>query len=129
MIRVGLGWDLHRLVEGRALILGGIVLPFEKGAAKPQFKPCAKHPHVEERGFVLFYTSQCPFNAKYVPIIERVAREQGVKFRAIHLQTRDEAQNAPTPITTYALFLDGEYLTNEQMNDARFLKLLAARKP
>jgi len=31
MIRVGLGYDLHRLVEGRQLILGGIVLPFEKG--------------------------------------------------------------------------------------------------
>lgn len=31
MIRVGLGYDLHRLVEGRKLILGGIVIPFEKG--------------------------------------------------------------------------------------------------
>ena len=57
-----------------------------------------------------------------------MAQEQGVKFKSIHLQTKSEAQNAPTPITTYALFLDGEYLTNEQMNEARFLKLLAARK-
>lgn len=31
MIRVGFGYDLHRLVEGRKLILGGIELPFEKG--------------------------------------------------------------------------------------------------
>lgn len=31
MIRVGLGYDLHRLVEGRKLILGGVILPFEKG--------------------------------------------------------------------------------------------------
>lgn len=31
MIKVGLGNDLHRLVEGRKLILGGIELPFEKG--------------------------------------------------------------------------------------------------
>lgn len=31
MIRVGLGYDLHRLIEGRKLILGGIVIPFEKG--------------------------------------------------------------------------------------------------
>ena len=31
MIRIGLGWDLHRLMQGRKLILGGIVLPFEKG--------------------------------------------------------------------------------------------------
>lgn len=31
MIRVGIGYDLHRLVEGRKLLLGGIELPFEKG--------------------------------------------------------------------------------------------------
>ena len=31
MIRVGLGYDIHRLVEGRKLILGGVILPFEKG--------------------------------------------------------------------------------------------------
>ena len=31
MIRVGLGYDLHRLVAGRRLILGGVELPFEKG--------------------------------------------------------------------------------------------------
>lgn len=31
MIRVGFGYDLHRLIEGRKLILGGIELPFEKG--------------------------------------------------------------------------------------------------
>ena len=39
-------------------------------------------------------------------------------------ETKEEAQNAPTPITTYALFLNGNYITNEQMNDKRFLKLL-----
>lgn len=31
MIRVGLGYDLHRLVEGRRLIIGGVDFPFEKG--------------------------------------------------------------------------------------------------
>ena len=31
MIRVGLGYDLHRLIEGRKLLLGGIELPFERG--------------------------------------------------------------------------------------------------
>lgn len=29
--RVGNGYDLHRLVEGRPLILGGITIPFERG--------------------------------------------------------------------------------------------------
>ena len=31
MIRVGLGYDLHRLVTGRRLILGGVTFDFEKG--------------------------------------------------------------------------------------------------
>ena len=56
--------------------------------------------------------------------IERIAKEKAIPFKAIHLQSKEEAQNAPTPVTTYALFLDGNYITNEQMNDKRFLKLL-----
>lgn len=30
-MRVGTGYDVHRLVEGRKLIIGGVELPFEKG--------------------------------------------------------------------------------------------------
>jgi 2-C-methyl-D-erythritol 2,4-cyclodiphosphate synthase len=29
--RIGTGYDLHRLVEGRPLILGGITIPFDRG--------------------------------------------------------------------------------------------------
>ena len=31
-MRIGQGWDVHRLVEGRKLILGGVEITFEKGA-------------------------------------------------------------------------------------------------
>jgi 2-C-methyl-D-erythritol 4-phosphate cytidylyltransferase / 2-C-methyl-D-erythritol 2,4-cyclodiphosphate synthase len=30
-LRIGIGYDVHRLVEGRRLILGGIEIPFERG--------------------------------------------------------------------------------------------------
>ncbi len=30
-MRVGLGYDVHKLVEGRDLILGGVHIPYEKG--------------------------------------------------------------------------------------------------
>ncbi|MCI6731577.1 MAG: 2-C-methyl-D-erythritol 2,4-cyclodiphosphate synthase [Lachnospiraceae bacterium] len=30
-MRIGMGYDVHRLVEGRDLILGGVNIPFEKG--------------------------------------------------------------------------------------------------
>lgn len=31
MVRVGEGYDVHKLVDGRDLILGGVKIPFEKG--------------------------------------------------------------------------------------------------
>lgn len=30
-MRIGTGYDVHKLVEGRKLILGGVEIPFEKG--------------------------------------------------------------------------------------------------
>jgi 2-C-methyl-D-erythritol 4-phosphate cytidylyltransferase / 2-C-methyl-D-erythritol 2,4-cyclodiphosphate synthase len=32
MARVGVGYDLHRLVDGRPLVLGGVTIPSERGA-------------------------------------------------------------------------------------------------
>jgi 2-C-methyl-D-erythritol 2,4-cyclodiphosphate synthase len=31
-VRIGQGFDAHRLVEGRRLVLGGVDIPFERGA-------------------------------------------------------------------------------------------------
>ena len=100
-------------------------LPFDDSAAAPKFKDCAKHPKVDGEGYVLYYTNQCPFNAKYVHVLEEVAAREGVKFKTIHIETLDDAKNAPTPFTTYSVFLDGKFVTNEQMNEARFLKLIS----
>lgn len=30
-MRIGMGYDVHRLVEGRPLIMGGVKIPYEKG--------------------------------------------------------------------------------------------------
>lgn len=30
-MRIGLGFDVHKLVEGRKLVLGGVIIPFTKG--------------------------------------------------------------------------------------------------
>ena len=30
-MRIGIGYDVHKLVTGRKLVLGGVVIPFKKG--------------------------------------------------------------------------------------------------
>ena len=102
-------------------------LPFDKSADKPCFK---KSVHTHEnipKGFVLYYTNQCPFTAKYVPIIENMAKERGADFQVIHIDTKEKAQNAPSPFTTYSLFYDGELVTHEILSEKKFEKILESK--
>lgn len=98
-------------------------LPFEKTAEPPKFKDCAKRPNTAENGFVLYYTDQCPFTYYWVPRVEETAREHNIPFKAIHITDKQTAQNAPAPVTTYALFRDGEFVTHAIQSDKKFLAL------
>ena len=99
-------------------------LPFEADAPKPRFKQSVKSPKINEQGFVLYYAHQCPFTAKYVPLIEDLARAKSILFKTIRFETTEEAQNAPAPFTSYSLFYNGEFVTNEIMSDKKFGRLL-----
>ena len=99
-------------------------LPFDKNSLPVKFKNCCKHPDISDMGYVLYYSHQCPFNAKYVPLITEIANERNIPFKAILIDDKIQAQNAPTAITTYSLFYNGEFLTNQQFNDKSFLKLI-----
>ena len=104
-----------------------LYLPFDADAPKPQFKQSVKTPRTDEQGFVLYYTYQCPFTAKYVPMIEELAKAKSVTFKAIRFETTEEAQNAPSPSTSYCLFFNGGFITNEILSDKKFEKLLAEK--
>ena len=42
-VRIGHGYDLHRMAEGRPLILGGVEIPFEKGLVGHSDADCLLH--------------------------------------------------------------------------------------
>ena len=98
-------------------------LPFGSDTEPPQFKECAKYPTADGDGFVLYYTDQCPFTHYWVPRVEAVAEEHNIPLKTIHIISREQAQNMPAPVTTYALFKDGEFLTQGIQSDKKFLKL------
>lgn len=104
-----------------------LYLPFEENLAKPSFKDHVKNPEISMLGFALYYSNQCPFTAKYVPLIENVAKQKGIQFKSIQFKTTEQAQNAPAPFTTYSLFYNGEFLTNEILSDDKFERMLKER--
>lgn len=95
-------------------------LPFHDKGELPRFKSCAKTPRIENEGFTLYYTSGCPYTAKYVPIIEKYAVSKEIPFVSVHMDTREKAQNAPAAWTNYALFYNGTYITNEILSEKKF---------
>ena len=98
-------------------------LPLEPNVEPPKFKECAKHPNVAEHGFVLYYTDQCPYTWYWVPRVQEAAKEHGIPFKAIHITDKESAQKVPAPVTTYALFRDGQFLTQSIQSDKKFLAL------
>lgn len=99
-------------------------LPFNEEADKPSFKECVKNYKADNDGFVLYYTNQCPFTAKYVPLVENVAKEKGINLNVINIKTTEEAQSAKSPFTSYSLFYNGEFVTHEILSEKKFEKII-----
>ena len=104
-----------------------VYLPLVPEAELPKFRECARYPKVDEEGFVLYYTDQCPYTYYWVPKVQEVAKEHGIPFKAIHITDKESAQNVPAPVTTYALFRDGRFLTQGIQSDKKFLALAGVR--
>ena len=123
-------WLKDRLNEGLAFLPSRKKMGFLSDPKYMGYKgfqtgdSVGRHEDMPE-GFVLYYTNQCPFTAKYVPILEEMAKARNAVFRSVHIQNREDAQNAPSPFTTFSLFYDGQLVTHEILSEKKFDKILA----
>ena len=79
---------------------------------------------MEDDGFVLYYSHQCPHTAKAVPQLRDKAKELGADLKIIHLEKQKEARAIPCAYTTFALFHNKEFVTHEIPTPAKFAKLV-----
>jgi ribosomal protein S18 acetylase RimI-like enzyme len=104
-----------------------LVLPFTEKAEKPIFKECCRSGRIEQPGIVLYYSNQCPHTEKYAPLIAELAGARGIDFTLTKYETKEQAQSAPAPFTTYSLFSNGEFMTNEILSEKKFIKLISEK--
>ena len=104
-----------------------LYLPFRDSAEVPCFNSTVKKQSDMPKGFTLYYTNQCPFTAKYVPVFEQMLQARNVECNIIHINTREAAQNSPTPYTAYSLYYDGEFITHEILSEQKIDKLLITK--
>ena len=101
-----------------------LYLNFGGDVEAPRFKPCAKEGRIGEKGPVIYYSNQCPHTDRYAPLLLETAKEHGIPLHLIKIDSAEAAQNAPTPFTTYSLFLNGKLVTNEILTEKKFLEYM-----
>jgi hypothetical protein len=66
---------------------------------------------------VIYYTSQCVFTDVYVDLLQSAFKRQKLLLDIHHIQSKEEAQNAPCPFTTYSVFINGKFVTHEILRE------------
>jgi hypothetical protein len=102
--------------------------PLAEDAVVPRFLPEMTAGEVENDGFVLYYSHQCPHTAKAVPLLQKKATELGIDLKVIYLTKQKEARAIPCAYTTFALFCDKQFVTHEVLTPAQFAKTVEKLK-
>lgn len=98
---------------------------FVDSAASPRFKDCArKGMGSNVKGIDIFYTAQCPFTVPYVKMLEPVIQSAKYPVRTHRIASKEEAQAHSAPVTTYSVFIDGTFYTNEILSSEKLEKLI-----
>jgi GNAT superfamily N-acetyltransferase len=84
----------------------------------------------EKKGIVVYYSNRCPYSEYHVKeSLVETARNRNLPFKAIKLETMEQAQMCPSPATIFSLFLDGRFVTTDisVCMESRFDKIVGKR--
>lgn len=102
-----------------------LVKRFDNASPMPKFKLCAQQGILNSvRGIDIFYTLQCPFTYTYVNLISPIAQLSEYPVRIHQITTKEEAQRHFCPITTYSVFVDGVYYSNQILTISKLEELI-----
>lgn len=99
---------------------------FDNEAELPRFAESAKKGFPEEiKGIDIFYTAQCPFTVPYIELLKPVIISSDIPVRTHQIKSREEAQSHFCPVTTYSVFINGKFHTQEILTPKKLEQLIS----
>lgn len=95
---------------------------FNENVVKPCFLESVKHEKGNEDGLILYYSNQCVFSEKYTKSMYDKAMEKGWEVKLIKLDNREDICEHGVISTSFSIFYNGCFVTNEIMSVAKFEK-------
>lgn len=99
-------------------------LPFEEGQPLPRFRPADAPMQPEATGLHFFFSNHCPHTTKYAGLLCEAAEAFGAPVSLTCFKFYEDAKNSPNPFTTWAMFWNGEFVTNEILSVGKLTKFL-----
>lgn len=98
---------------------------FDKNTGLPKFKPSVRQGMGQGvKGIDIYYTTQCPFCIPYIEKLKPIISASSYPVQVHQIKDREFAQNFFAPVTTYCVFIDGQFYSNEILTPAKLEKLI-----
>ena len=102
-----------------------LFLKFSNSNTVPRFIESAVNAACEDNGgFKAYYSNQCPYMNYYIDLQSKIANEQGFEYEKILIDSKDKANQNPSPFTIYSLFYKGKFVTQELTAEKKFRKII-----
>lgn len=100
--------------------------PLDENGCTPRFKDSVRYGQIEGlNGIDIFYTAQCPFTVPYIELLKPVIMASDVPVRTHQIKSKEEAQSHFCPVTTYSIFVNGKFHTQEILTPKKLEQLIA----
>lgn len=100
--------------------------PFDPNATKPRFADSVHSEDIQGlKGVDIFFTAQCPFTVPYIELLKPVIMASVIPVRTHQIKTKEEAQLHLCPVTTYSVFVNGKFYTQEILTPKKLEQLIA----
>jgi len=99
---------------------------FSKKAPLPKFNPIPKSRLKKYvSGITVFKSNQCSYVSGYASLVAEIAKQAGVPWRIVQIESCKEAQNNVYPYGTFCVLLNGKVLTYRSIGRKELLDCLS----
>lgn len=89
----------------------------------PHFNETAKQMKIKNKDLTIYYSYECPFIENCINEVKEFAKENKIKLNIEKVDTIEKAKNLPCVFNNWAVFYNGEYISNLLLNKNMAKKL------
>lgn len=97
------------------------LLSLSFNGAEPYFSENVKKMRIDKKELTIYYGLQCPYIPNCIEQVREYCNENSIPLNLIAIDTLEKAKNLPCVFNNWAVFYDGDFVTNHLLNET-FLK-------